>query len=134
MCLAHALIIAMAKVNWYPKYKSYRVGYSLKQPVQDQISGSGIDLTNGGGFKILEQFQDYLSNYKINVYDGLRPDRILFNGKLYLLYDPGNYNIIRKIKFAMAKRYVCNAYDTLYDVTDKCHKACSLCTAIQPCF
>jgi hypothetical protein len=33
LCLSHALIIAMAKVNGDHKYKSYRDGYSLKQPV-----------------------------------------------------------------------------------------------------
>jgi hypothetical protein len=32
LCLAHALIIAMARVIGYPKYKSYRDGKSLKQP------------------------------------------------------------------------------------------------------
>ena len=91
MCLAHSRIIAMAKVNGDPKYKSYRVGYSMKQPVQDLSSVSDIDLTNCGGFKELEQFQNYLSDYKIIVYVGLIPDRGLFSGnslsnrKLYLL-------------------------------------------------
>jgi hypothetical protein len=37
-------------------------------------------LINGGGFKELEQFQNFLSDYKIIVYDVLRPDRVLFNG------------------------------------------------------
>ena len=56
LCLAHALIIAMARVNRNPKYKSIRDGYSLKGPVQDLLSGSGVDLINGWGFKELEQF------------------------------------------------------------------------------
>jgi hypothetical protein len=33
----------------------------------------------------------------------------------------------------MAKRYICNACDTLYDHTHKCDKVCSLCTATPPC-
>jgi len=32
LCLAHALIIAMARVNGDPKYKSYRNGFGLKKP------------------------------------------------------------------------------------------------------
>jgi len=32
LCLAHALIIAMARVNGDPKYKSHTSGYSMKQP------------------------------------------------------------------------------------------------------
>jgi hypothetical protein len=140
LCLAHALIIAMARVNGDPKYKSYRNGRGLKQPVQDLLNASDVDLTNGGGFKELQQFQNYLSDYKINVYDGLSPDRNIFSGnsfsnnKLYLLYDSGYYNVITNIKATMAKRYLCNTCDTLYDNTHKCDKACFLCTATPPCF
>jgi len=35
VCLAHALIIAMARVNGDPKYASYRDGYGLKKPVEE---------------------------------------------------------------------------------------------------
>jgi hypothetical protein len=63
---------------------------------------------------VLNQFQDYLSEYKIIVYDGLSPERIVFtekylsNKKLYLLYDDdtGHYNVITNIKAAIAKRYM----------------------------
>jgi hypothetical protein len=57
LCLAHALIIAMAKINGYPKYKSYRDSFSLKQPVQDLLSASGVDLANGGGLMNLNNFK-----------------------------------------------------------------------------
>jgi len=56
LCLAHAFIIAMARVNGDPKYKSYRDGYGLKLPVQDLLSASGITLTNSGYLNELEQF------------------------------------------------------------------------------
>ena len=73
--------------------------------------------------------------------DGLNPDRVIFSGnslsnkKLYLLYDvdSGHYNVITNLKAAMAKKYICNACDTLYDNSHKCDKACSLCTATPPC-
>jgi len=74
------------------------------------------------------------------VCDGLSPDRVLFIGNslsnkiLYLLYDAGHYNVITNLKGAIAKRYICNACDTLYDNTHKCDKGCSLCTATPPCF
>ena len=141
LCLAHALIIAMAKVNGDSKFKSYRNGYGLKEPVEELLNASGVDLSNGGGFKELQQFQEYLSDYKIIVFDGLNPDRVMFSGnslsakKLYLLYDRDNdhYNVITNLKGAMAKRYICNGCDTLYDYTHKCDKVCSLCTATPPC-
>jgi hypothetical protein len=56
------------------------------------------------------------------VYDGLSPDRAIFSGnslsnkKLHLLYDSGHYIVITNLKGAMAKKYICNACDTLYDL------------------
>ncbi len=125
LCLAHALIIAMARVNCDPKYKSYRDGYKLHLTVDELLNASGVDLYNGEGLEELQQFQDYLSDYKIIVYGGLSPDRLVFTGnsfskkKLYLLYnaDTGHYNVITNIKAAMAKKSICNACDTLYDNT-----------------
>ena len=87
-------------------------------------------MTNGGGLNELEQFQNYLSDYKIIVYHGLSPDRVIFSGnsisnqKLYLLYDvdTGHYNVITNLKAAMAKKYICNVCGTLYNNSHKCEK------------
>jgi hypothetical protein len=119
-CLAHALVIAIARVNGDPKYKSYRNGRGMKQPVEDLLKASGFNLRNAGGLDELQQFQEYLSDYKIIVYDGLDPSRVMFSGnsvsakKLYLLYDVKHkhYNVITNLKDAMAKKYICNACDT----------------------
>jgi hypothetical protein len=65
----------------------------LKKPVEDILKAFGVDLSNGGGLEELQQFRQYLSDYKIVVFDGLHPDRAMFSGnslsdkKLYLLYD-----------------------------------------------
>jgi hypothetical protein len=87
-------------VNGDPKYAAYRDGYGLEEPVQDILNASGVDLSNGGGFQELKQFQQYLSDYKIIVFDVLHPDRVMFCGnsfsakKLYLLYDRENGTIM----------------------------------------
>ena len=93
------------------KFKSYSNGYCLTEPVEKLLNASGVDLSNGGGFYELQQFQQYLSDYKIIVW--LYPDRVMFSGnslsakKLYLLYDRDfeHYNVITNLKGAMAKRY-----------------------------
>jgi hypothetical protein len=111
-------------INCDPKYKSYR---ALQKPVENVLEASGVHLSNGGGLGELEQFQAYLSDYKIIVFDGLKPDRVIFSEnslstkKLYVLYDSdaGHYNVITNIKAALAKRYMCEACDTLYDNTHK---------------
>jgi hypothetical protein len=93
LCLANALIIAIARVNNDPKYASYRDGYGLRQHVEDLLKASGFDLSNGGGLEEIQQFQQCLSDYKIIVFDGLHVDRVMFSRnslsdkKLYLLYD-----------------------------------------------
>jgi len=53
MCLAHALIIAMTQVSGDPKYKLFRNGRCLKEPVEELLKASGVDLSNGGGLEEL---------------------------------------------------------------------------------
>ena len=55
-------------------------GYLLDLPADEVLKASGVDLSNGGGLEELQHFQDYLSDYKIIVYDGLSPDRLIFSG------------------------------------------------------
>jgi hypothetical protein len=125
LCLAHALIIAMERANRDPKYELYRHGNCWKKPVEDILKASGFDLTNGGGIEDIRQLQEYLSDYKIVVFDGLRSDRVVFSGnslsakKLYLLYDSegGHYNVITNLKAAMAKKTICTGCDILYEKT-----------------
>ena len=113
LCLAHTLIIAMALVNGDPKYQSIRKENKLDHPVEDTLKVSRVDLSNGGGIEEHQQPQDYLSDYKSIIYDGLSPDRLICNGhnvsskNLYLLYDAvtGLCNVITNIKVAMAKIY-----------------------------
>jgi hypothetical protein len=75
------------------------------------------------------------------VFDGLRPDRVMFIGnsllakKLYLLcyrYD-GHYDVMTNLSAATAKRYIRTTCETLYDFSHKCDKVCSICTATLPC-
>jgi hypothetical protein len=68
-------VIAFAQCNDDLKYGSYRNG-CLKKSIEELLKASGVDLTNGGGVEELQQFQQYLSDYKIIVRDGLKPDRL----------------------------------------------------------
>jgi len=91
---------------------------------------------------VLKSFNSCNSTIRITkLFDVLYPDRVMFSGnclsakKLYLLYDRDSehYNVITNLKDAIAKRYICNGCDTLYDHTLKCDKVCSLCTAAPRC-
>ena len=73
---AHALIFAMSRVNGDSKYALYRRGECMKIPVEVLLKASGVDLSSGGSFEELEHFQEYLSYFKIVVFDGLTPNRV----------------------------------------------------------
>ena len=79
-CLAYALIIAMARVIGEPKYQTYRDGKGSKKPVEDLLNASGTDLSIGGCFQDLRQFQYHISEYQIIVFDILTVDKVIFGG------------------------------------------------------
>jgi hypothetical protein len=128
LCLAHAYIIAMAKVNGDAKYVLCRNGKYFKQPVEDLLNASAVSLRNAGGPKKIVHFQNYLFGYKIIVYDCLSPYRYICNGnclsnkKLCLLHDADSehFSVITNLKAVITKKYICNACDTLYSEKHKC--------------
>jgi hypothetical protein len=115
-CLAHALVIAIAKIKNDPIYNSYRRGMEIFPAVNALLRETGIELRNGGGIPELTKFQEHLSQYRIVVYSGLECDSIMFNGqvnastRINLLCDDVNrhYHVITNITGAMAQLYVCN--------------------------
>jgi len=70
-CLAHALIIDIARLENDSDYKSYRDGYKIRPVVQSLLETTGIDPQNGGGIPEIRRFQDHFTEYKIVVYSGL---------------------------------------------------------------
>ena len=48
-CLAHALVIAIARLTKDPNYKAYRQGRKIRPVVQHLLQSTGITLDNGGG-------------------------------------------------------------------------------------
>jgi hypothetical protein len=60
-CLAHALIIAIAKIRNDPNYNSYRYGYKIYPAVHALLEETGIELKAGGGIPELIKFQEHFS-------------------------------------------------------------------------
>jgi hypothetical protein len=92
-CLAHVLIIAIAKIKNDPNYTAYRKARKIHPVVDNLLATIDINLDNGGGIPELERFQDLFKQCKVVVYTGLNCDSIMFEGKvetsesINMLYD-----------------------------------------------
>jgi hypothetical protein len=142
-CLAHALIIAVARLTNDPNYKAYREGRKIRPMVDHLLEATGIDLTNGGGVPELTRFQEHFQEYRIVVYGGLECEAIIFDGqiesenRINLQYDDVtcHYHVIANVTGAMAKKYVCKGCNKGCgrDITHKCEQTCSDCNSIPLC-
>jgi hypothetical protein len=142
-CLAHALIIAVARLTNDPDYIAYRKGRKNHPVVDRLLKVTGIDLTQGGGYPELIRFQEHYKDYRIVVYDGLDCDSIMYDGlietanRINLVYDreTRHYHVIANLTGAMAKKYVCNGCNKACrrDITHTCERKCSDCNSIPPC-
>ena len=58
-CMAHALIIAIARITKDPNFIAYRRGYKILQKrVKHLLQTTGINPQHGGGIQELQRFQD----------------------------------------------------------------------------
>jgi len=111
-CLAHALVIAIAKVDKDPNFKAHIQGWKIRHVVQTLLETIGIDLSNGVGIPELVRFQERFREYKIVIYHGLSCDIIMFEGqvdsakRLNILYDDveRHYHVIANLTGAMARK------------------------------
>jgi len=96
-CLAHALVIAKAKVDGDDKnYQWYRRGNKTRPVVDCILETTGIDLSRGGGVPDLIRFQEHFKEYRIVVFGGSNCEDIYFDGgvesekRINLVYDDVN--------------------------------------------
>jgi len=78
ICLAHAIIIAIANVENNPDYKAYRKGRKIRPVVQKLLAETGLDLSKGGGISELIKFQENFRQYEVTVYQGLACEDIIY--------------------------------------------------------
>jgi len=143
-CLAHALIISIAKLTNDPYCNSYRDGRKTILPVVDRLlATTGIDLSNGGGIPELMKFQEHFKEYRIVVYRGLNCGDIMFDGqvdsekRINLVYDDSqrHFHVINNVTAALSQRYVCKGCNRgcRRGVTHRCRETCSDCLSVPPC-
>jgi len=134
-CLAHALVIAIARLTNDPDYKAYIQGRKIHSIVDRLLVMTGIDLTNGGGIPELIKFQEHFKEYRIVVFGGLTCTEIMLDGKvksekrINLLYDnvTRHYHVINSLTGALSRNFVCRGCNKGCEsgVTHRCQKTCS---------
>jgi hypothetical protein len=67
-CLAHALVIAIAKLTNDPDYVAYRKVWKIRPVVDHLLETTSIDLADGGGTPELMTFQKHFKDYIIVVF------------------------------------------------------------------
>jgi len=142
-CLAHALVIAKAKVDGDDKnYQSYRRGRRIRPVVDHLLETTGLDLSRGGGVPELLRFQHF-KEYRIVVFKGLDCKDLMFDGKvdskkrLNLVYDEvhHHFHVINNVTGALSQNYFCKGCNKGYGsgVTHRCQETCSDCMSVPPC-
>ena len=63
-CLAHAPLIAIARLNNDPYYTSYRKGRKIRPVVLQLLETTGIDLKNAGGIPEITTFREHFTNIR----------------------------------------------------------------------
>jgi hypothetical protein len=136
-CLAHALVIAFARLTNDPDYKAFRLGNKVRLTVHRLLATTGIDFTNGGGIPELIRFQEHLEEYRFVVFGGLNCKDIMFDGqvqsekRINLLYDDVThyYHVINSMTGALSRQIVCKSCNNECQsgFMHRCQKTCSDC-------
>lgn len=144
LCLARALVVAMAYVMNSPYFKQIRqnIGKRQNQEVQKLLSDTGITIPpTGAGFEEIQQFQRHLKNFKISVFRyGTKGRELLFEGpdavhKINLLHHNSHYNVITSLPSAFGCGYYCEACHVPYNNKHghRCDSSCPCCQQSPPC-
>ncbi|KAK4882861.1 hypothetical protein RN001_006180 [Aquatica leii] len=115
LCLARALVVAIAWRENDPDFLFMKKGYSVQAQKAHQLcQNAGVDLSNGGTLEHIEQFQTYLVRYTIVVYNHRLGSSVYFEGPrstdrivLNLILEAEHYNVITSLTSAFSTQYFC---------------------------
>ncbi|KAB0790193.1 hypothetical protein PPYR_15473, partial [Photinus pyralis] len=110
LCLARALVTAIAFRNNSPDLPYLKVGHALQtEKARELYAAAGVDLSNGGTIEHIRQFQNYLTDFTIVVYNHRLGKTVYFEGPrapqrqvLNLLMENEHYNVITSLTSAFS--------------------------------
>ena len=143
LCLARALVVAVARIENDPKYHQIR---NLKGRIQFQRA---LDLHRAAnvpldlcGLAEVEMFQKYLTNYEITIVSGDHDNSIIYPPEpgdkqpIYLYFQNKHFDVITKMPGFLSVDYFCHKCRKTYsNVTDHtCPAMCKLCRSFDCVF
>ena len=144
LCLARALVVAIAKVENAPNYKNLTKPCRRDQEKKAKELHAAANVPLGPcGIPEMELFQKYLTNYEINIVSGNHDNSIIYPPKpsinnnnnnitpLYLYLHYNHYNVITSMPGFLNQSYFCHTCKRPYDnkIEHLCPGMCKSCRA-----
>ena len=143
LCLARALVVAIARIENDPKYHQISDGkgriqlqraFNLHRAANVPLGLCGLDE--------VKQFQAYLTNYEITILSGDHGDSIIYPAEpgdkqpLYLYYHNKHFDVITKMPGFLAVSYFCHKCRKTYSnaCDHMCPAMCKSCRSFECVF
>ena len=142
LCLARALVAAIAKIEKDPKYKSLvdPRGRAQERKARELHEAANVPLAPCG-IPEVEMFQNHLANYEINIVSADHNNSIIYPPKptiskvkpIYLYLHEGHYDVITSMTGFLCKSYFCRRCRRSYDSTlsHVCEGMCKSCRPFE---
>ena len=140
LCLARALVVAIARIENDPKYHQIRDSkgrIQLQRAVNlHRAANVPLDLC---GLDEVKQFQEYLTNYEITILSGDHGDSIIYPAEpgdkqpIYLYYHNKHFDVITKMPGFLAISYFCHKCRKTYSnaLDHMCPAMCKSCRSFD---
>ena len=142
LCLARALVVAIAKIEKDPKYKSLvnPRGRAQERKARELHEAANVPL-GPCGIPEAEMFQNHLANYEINIVSADHDNSIIYPPKptttkaksIYLYLHGGHYDVITSMPGFLGRSYFCHKCKLGYDHTldHLCEGMCKSCRSFE---
>ena len=147
LCMARALVVAKAKVDEDPLYKSIADHRKSMQTRMAQELHANADVPLDAdvplgpcGIEEAKRFQAYLSEYQINIASKEYNNNIIYSGpdkdkKIYLYMHNNHYDVITEMPGFFARAYYCHECKKAYNNVENhlCPNSCKCCGSRPIC-
>ena len=140
LCLARALVVAIAKIEKDPNYKNLIApGRRIQERKAKELHESANVPLGPCGLPEVELFQKYLTNYEINVFSTAHNNSIIYPAKpstsnakpIYLHLHDNHYDVITTMPGFLSAVYFCHKCRKTYSNKHGhlCDESCGSCGA-----